>query len=114
MNDSPNVKVKSSPRKGKTYKFRVPLAEAAELAGGWGDLEELAGDPNVFKTWRQAGDVPADRIIPILLEWWRAHRDVAAEGYRRGREDLLLEIQRLGQPVETRGRIERKARRRRG
>ena len=91
--------MKSSPRKGKQYHVRIPVSEAAEIVGGNAALERLAEKKETLKTWKKTvdkgGGVPIFRLAPTLLGWWRAQNNLIQEAKRRGREELLLEIDAL-------------------
>lgn len=60
-----------SSKRGKTYRHPVPFAEAVRIVGGLKRLERLAGNANTRKTWERTRLVPADRVVPALLRWWR-------------------------------------------
>ncbi len=40
-------------------------------------LRALAGESkDTWKTWTRLKSAPADKMIPALLEWWSARRDL--------------------------------------
>lgn len=87
--------MKNSPRAGKQYHNRVPIAEAAEIVGGLDALRSLAGNDNTWKTWKDRWKaVPASRVVPAALERIR-DRQLGATPPRLSRpmRDLLAAFQ---------------------
>ena len=94
--------MKSSSGPKRAAGARVPLADAAELAGdgdvarGMKRLEAMAGNHHTWLTWKNTWKkVPAYKLTPLLLEWWNKRKTLVAEAERRGRETAFRDMEVL-------------------